>query len=277
MSVEVFVDRFAAGLATLDDLPIAQARPAYDALCAGFAPPDPTGMICHDTVLARVAVRRFRPAKAASGRLLFLHGGGFTLGSVRSHHGMAASLAEQLGREVVSVDYRLAPEASYGDMLDDGLAVTRALSPLALVGDSAGGRLVMDLARKLEPAPPLGLIYPPVGGLSVTTLGPDAPLLSRADVLCIPTVCPGALPGSLEAVPPSSRMEVLAVEHDPLTRPLEAAVAAWRAGGAVVGYRCASGMVHAALHAQATLPDMQSAWQVFCQALNVAIEQVPSN
>jgi acetyl esterase/lipase len=51
-------------------------------------------MIFHDTVLAGVAVRHFRPARAACGQLLFLHGGGFTLGSVRSHHGIQASLLD---------------------------------------------------------------------------------------------------------------------------------------------------------------------------------------
>ncbi|MBD3897966.1 alpha/beta hydrolase fold domain-containing protein [Halomonas sp. ML-15] len=272
MDIETFIQRFAAGLAELEGLAPAAARARYDALCADFSPPDPAGLEVADERLAGVAVRRLIPAAANAGRVLFVHGGGFTLGSPRSHHGVAASLAVQLNREVVSVDYRLAPEVGYATMLADCRAVAEAIAPLALVGDSAGGRLVLDLARELPaPTPPLGLIYPPLGGLDGSTLGPDAPLLSRNDVLSIRRLCPAALPMIAEMEPPSRHLHVLTVEHDPLTAPLEAAVDAWRNAGAEVVYRCAPGMVHAALHAHALLPTMHSAWQDFCQALKARL------
>lgn len=270
MDIEAFIRRFAAGLSDLDGVPLAVARPRYEALCDSFTPPDPAGMRVEDSACDGVAVRRFLPNSARSGAVLFVHGGGFTLGSVTSHHGVAASLAQSLGRKVVSVDYRLAPEADYAAMLADCRAVAKAIAPIALVGDSAGGRLVLDLAgtwtqTRADAVPPLGLIYPPLGAPDAAELGPDAPLLSRAEVLQLGQwVAP--LPLS-PAMPPASLVEVLAVEHDPLTRPLEAAVAAWRRQGARVGYRCAPGMVHAALHAQAHLPAMSKAWQAFCRAL----------
>lgn len=271
MEVATFIQRFAAGLNDLEGVPLEVARPRYDALCAGFAPPDPVGMRIEDSRLGGVAVRRFLPDSARPGTVLFVHGGGFTLGSVKSHHGVAASLAQSLGREVISVDYRLAPEADYATMmLADCRAVAEAIAPIALVGDSAGGRLVLDLAgtwtqTRTDAVPPLGLIYPPLGAPDAAELGPDAPLLSRSEILKLGQwVSP--LPLS-PAMPPASLVEVLAVEHDPLTRPLEAAVAAWRRQGARVGYRCAPGMVHAALHAQARLPAMGKAWQTFCLAL----------
>lgn len=267
MRLDAFIERFAAGLADLEGVPLRVARPRYDALCAHLAPPDPTGMAIADETLGGVAVRHFTPRVANPGQVLFVHGGGWSLGSVRSHHGVAANLADQLGHEVLSVDYRLAPEADYRDALADCARVATACDPLALVGDSAGGRLVLDLAwQRSDTATPLGLVYPPVGEPDETTLGPDAPLLSRADILALwRAVVPGLPPSP--TTPPAATIEVLAVEHDPLTRPLEAAVAEWRRRGARVGYRRAPGMVHGALHAQASLPAMGGAWRDFCRAL----------
>ncbi|MGM0782754.1 MAG: alpha/beta hydrolase fold domain-containing protein [Pseudomonadota bacterium] len=271
MEREAFIARFEAGLATLDGVGWHEARRRYDRLCQHFAPPDPAGLDVSDERIAGVAVRRYWPPRCAPGRVLFVHGGGFTIGSVESHHGIAASLAERLEREVISVDYRLAPEADHAEMLADCHAVASAAAPLAWVGDSAGGRLVMDLAQRFATPPPLGLIYPPVGGLDTTTLGPDAPLLSRDDVLSIRRLCPAALPVVAESKPPAPNLCVLAVEHDPLTAPLEAAIQCWHNAGANVDYRCAPGMVHGALHAHALLPEMQNAWQDFCQALRAQV------
>lgn len=274
MQTNAFIARFEAGLAGLEQASIKEARRHYDDVCQSFAPADPKGMTVIDDVLADIPVRRFCPAGAQPGQVVFIHGGGFTIGSVRSHHGIAASLAHQLSREVISVSYRLAPEARYALMLSDCLGVALAVKPIALVGDSAGGRLAMDiaplLAATLNSQPLLGLIYPPVNGLSEQTLGPDAPLLSRRDVLSLSPLCP-VLDSPNVTPAPATQVEVLTVEHDPLTLPLEKAIAYWRLEGAQVGYRCATSMVHGALHGHALLPEMQNAWQAFCQALQVRL------
>lgn len=274
MHISTFIARFEAGLSKLEHASILDARSHYDALCQSFAPADPNGMAVLDDSLAGVPIRRFSPAAARPGQVVFIHGGGFTIGSVRSHHGVAASLAEQLKREVLSVSYRLAPEACYTDMLSDCHSVALAIMPVALVGDSAGGRLAMDVAALLNAEVnsqlALGLIYPPVNGLTGQTLGPDAPLLSREDVLCLSPLCP-ALDSPYLTSAPASQVEVLAVEHDPLTLPLEATMARWRDEGVQVGYRCATAMVHGALHGHDLLPEMQNAWQEFCQALRARL------
>ncbi|WP_096298527.1 alpha/beta hydrolase [Halomonas sp. hl-4] len=267
MHIDAFIQRFSAGLAVMEELPLPQSRRAYDKLCRTFAPPDPAGMRVENSVLDGVGVRRLIPQQRTPGCVLFIHGGGFTLGSVESHHGPAASLAQRLEREVISVNYRLAPEVDYPAMLADCQAVLEAIQPIALVGDSAGGRLAIDLAHSLNTAPPLGLIYPPVGKLSPPCLGEDAALLSRNDVLGICQQLPAIIATQRDHSPPSTSIEVLTVEHDPLTRPIEAAVAHWQEAGASVGYRCALQMVHGTLHAHALLPSMQNAWQDFCQAL----------
>lgn len=267
MNVDAFIQRFNAGLTAMEGLPLPQARRAYDKLCRTFAPDDPAGMRVENGTINGISVRCFIPQQKMPGRVLFIHGGGFTIGSTESHHGPAASLAQRLGREVVSVNYRLAPEVAYPAILADCQAVLAAVKPIGIVGDSAGGRLAIDLAHRLSEAPPLGLIYPPVGELSHECLGEDAPLLSRHDVLSIRHLCPETIATQRDCIPPSSSMEILTVERDPLTRPIETAVAHWQKAGTSIGYRCAPNMVHAALHAQAQLPDMGVAWQDFCHTL----------
>lgn len=273
MHVDAFIQRFSTGLAVMEELPLPQARRAYDKLCRTFAPPDPVGMRVEDSVVEGIRVRRFIPQQRLPGCVLFIHGGGFTIGSAESHHGPAASLAQALEREVVSVNYRLAPEVDYPAMLRDCQAVLTAIQAIALVGDSAGGRLAVDLAHPLHEAPPLGLIYPPIGELSLACLGEDAPLLSRQDVLSIGQHCPEIFAIQRDRRPPTTNIEVLSVAHDPLTQPIEAAVAGWRKEGASVGYRCAPQMVHAALHAQSQLPEMGAAWQGFCHALKQRLSE----
>lgn len=267
MTPDTFRGAFARGLRELDGLPLGAARRRYDRLCQAFAPPLPASLRVADEVIAGVATRRFRPARAAAGAVIYVHGGGWTLGSVTSHQGIAASLAEALGREVVSLDYRLAPTARYADALADCRAVLEPLAPVAMVGDSAGGRLVMDAVGNGGWQGVLGLIYPPVGQPAPDTLGPDAPLLSRADILALWQAVASDMPECDAALPPGEHLEVLTVEHDPLTTPLERAVAAWRAAGAEVGYRRAPGLWHGALHAHAHLPAMGEAWRDFCTAL----------
>lgn len=266
MTIEDFIREFTpADDGTGSSLP-AQRR-AYEALHARRRMADPAGMQVFDECMSGVDVRRFRPAGCAEGNVVYLHGGGWSLGSVDSHQGITANLAERLRREVISVDYRLLPEASYAEALADCRAVVETVGPVAVIGDSAGGRLAIDVAHTSEWKGLLGLIYPVVGTPTVETLGEDGPLLSRADILSLWQMAAPDAPDVDAAVPPARIIETLAVERDPLTRPLEQAIESWRRNGASVGYRCAPDMVHAALHGHGDLPEMQTAWQDFCQAV----------
>ncbi|MAP34955.1 MAG: lipolytic protein [Halomonas sp.] len=267
MTIEDFIARFSAGMATMENAHPVVARQRYDQLCQTFAPPNPAGIAIFDEVQEHIALRHFLPASPKPGRVLYIHGGGFTLGSNNSHHGIAANLAKRLKRHVVSIQYCLAPDVDYQHMLADCLSVAETLRPNAIVGDSAGGRLAMDLTPLLNSPTLLGLIYPPVDGLNAHAIGESAPLLSRRDVMSIIPYYSSHRSNS-ETLLPAEYIEVLSVEHDPLTEPLETAITHWRHQGAQVGYRCAPNMVHAALHAHADLPEMQNAWQDFCQALD---------
>ncbi|WP_404982802.1 alpha/beta hydrolase fold domain-containing protein [Cobetia marina] len=288
---QAFIDAFADGMAELAGLSVAESRPQCEALYARLAAPLADGVTPSDETLHSddghvIALRRFRPTREAprkDGCVVYLHGGSWQVGSLDSHQGVASSLASRLNREVISVDYRLLPEASYQQALMDCEVAVRELTPVAVVGDSAGGRLVMDVSRlHHETHSPyvLGLIYPPMDPVlsldnkDLATLGTTAPLLSREEIVAMwQLVAEGDPSHSYAMTPPHSRqapaqvIEVLSVEHDPLTAPLEAAVATWKAQGAEVGYHCATGMVHAALHAHHELPEMGIAWRDFCDAL----------
>ncbi|HWI10006.1 MAG TPA: alpha/beta hydrolase [Burkholderiaceae bacterium] len=84
--------------------------------------------------------------------LLYLHGGGFTIGNLESHDSLCRQLALRSGAAVVALDYRLAPEQRFPVAVDDAWAAMRWLAAhaatlgldgarLAVGGDSAGGTL----------------------------------------------------------------------------------------------------------------------------------------
>jgi monoterpene epsilon-lactone hydrolase len=89
--------------------------------------------------------------------LFYLHGGGFRLGSLRSHGELAARLGRASGMRVLFPEYRLAPEHPFPAAVEDVLTTWRWLQarhdgPVALAGDSAGGGLSMALMVSLRDA-----------------------------------------------------------------------------------------------------------------------------
>jgi acetyl esterase len=111
-----------------------------------------------DAMAGDVPVRIYTPVEAGSyGLLVYLHGGAFFLGSLETHDSVARSLAEGTGLKVVSVGYRLAPEAAFPAGLQDCYGVVRWAAEnvdtlrwdggtLALAGDSSGGNFVAAVA-----------------------------------------------------------------------------------------------------------------------------------
>ena len=127
--------------------------------------------------------------------ILYMHGGGFIVGGLESHHDICAELCLATGTELVSLDYRLAPEHVHPAQFDDTVAAYAQLvargQRLVVGGDSAGGNLAAALCLHCKTAGlpmPIGqlLIYPGLGGDA--TKGSyvemaDAPLLTTQDVL----------------------------------------------------------------------------------------------
>lgn len=106
--------------------------------------------------------------------IFYVHGGGFTIGSPRTHAALAGHLAAHAGMRAYVTRYRLAPENKFPAARDDVIARYEAqcetAPPVAICGDSAGGCLSLQLAQHIRdtglPAPrALGLIAP-IGSLA---------------------------------------------------------------------------------------------------------------
>ncbi|HEY5677773.1 MAG TPA: alpha/beta hydrolase [Myxococcales bacterium] len=100
-------------------------------------------------------------APASSRGMLFLHGGGFVVGSLKTHDRLARELAQRLSARVLSLDYGLAPEHPYPEGLDDCVDAARwivahagglGIDPARLVigGDSAGASLSAGTLLRLR-------------------------------------------------------------------------------------------------------------------------------
>ncbi|MFN7955691.1 MAG: alpha/beta hydrolase [bacterium] len=154
----------------LESLAIVDEAPHAAVAVRDLALPGPAGPIA-----ARLyeAPGLERPAPG----LVYLHGGGHTLGDLDSHDALCRRLAVEGRLRVVSVDMRLAPEHPFPAPLDDSLAAFRAVAArtgelgidparLGIGGDSAGGNLaaVVALETRRDPTPPALqlLLYPVV-------------------------------------------------------------------------------------------------------------------
>lgn len=183
-------------------LSLSDTRQAYDQLCRAFDSPLPPHMAVHDkTVLGRdghhqIGVRCYSPENTNVDHILiYLHGGGFTLGGLDTHHSICADISYRSGAELVAVDYRLAPENRFPTLLEDAEdAVTWAALAypdrrVVLIGDSAGAWLVAMVSAALASDLPIAgqvLIYPWLGGAA--TKGSyiehaNAPLLSLREAI----------------------------------------------------------------------------------------------
>jgi len=186
-------------------LSVEEQRAQYDALCAAFDVGRPDGVRVTDSRAENVPIRIYATEDPVA-TVLFVHGGGFVLGSLDSHDSICAEICARSGCRVVAVDYRLSPEHKHPAAYDDALATTRwALfrygSPLIVCGDSAGATLAASVAHAMrQNVAGQVLIYPYLGGDmnegSYLTHA-NAPLLSRADMVFFEGVrTEGTLPTS---------------------------------------------------------------------------------
>lgn len=110
--------------------------------------------------------RRYRPLGSAAGplpTLIYYHGGGFVIGNIETHDSTCRRLANKSRCQVISIDYRLAPEHPFPASTDDGVAAFRhirdnALSfevddkRIAVGGDSAGGAVAAVVCQTCRDA-----------------------------------------------------------------------------------------------------------------------------
>jgi epsilon-lactone hydrolase len=143
-----------------------QAQPPLAERRATFAPagrphPVPDDVAVTDVTAGGVPAHWLAAPGTDSGRvLLFLHGGGFEFGSVRSDGELAARLGRAGGMRVLFPEYRLAPEHRFPAAIDDVVAAWRWLrtdqgldaGSIAVAGDSAGGGLAVALLVAIRDA-----------------------------------------------------------------------------------------------------------------------------
>lgn len=107
------------------------------------------------------------PDADAANAILYLHGGGYVLGSLDSHRHLVAEVGRASGARTLAVDYRLAPEHPFPAPVEDTVAAYRYLlgsgikaNRIAIAGDSAGGGLVVGAMLAIREA---GLPLPGCG------------------------------------------------------------------------------------------------------------------
>ncbi|MGH7398349.1 MAG: alpha/beta hydrolase [Candidatus Rokuibacteriota bacterium] len=130
--------------------------------------------------------------------VLYLHGGGYVIGSPRSHRHLAAAIARAAATDALLLDYRLAPEHPYPAAVDDATAAYRWLldqgvapERIVIAGDSAGGGLtvaaLLALREARVPLPAGGVCISPwvdltCSGESYRTKAEVDPIVRRAGV-----------------------------------------------------------------------------------------------
>jgi len=132
-----------------DDLPPSEMRERFEKLSAFL--PLPEGTVVEPVDAAGVPSEWVTAAGVTGNRtILFLHGGGYVIGSLNTHRTLASNMSKAAGAKVLLIDYRLAPEhpfpaavddavAAYGWLLDQGIPA----ASIAVSGDSAGGGLTV--------------------------------------------------------------------------------------------------------------------------------------
>ena len=156
----------AAALPDRTSLSVAEAREQMEAGNKVWNTPLPDMAEARDFEIegpaGAIRMRLLRPIEATSdGAIIYLHGGGWVLGSLESHHRVMRLLAIDSGTAVIGVDYRLAPEHPFPEPLDDSLAAVRWLQGSApslnlsserivLAGDSAGANLALACLLELR-------------------------------------------------------------------------------------------------------------------------------
>lgn len=188
-------------------------RELYNAMCAVFRQPYPVGVTSNDSCITgtagqRIPLRHYcadaSSTETPATLIIYLHGGGFVVGSLESHDDVCAEICALTGCNVISVDYRLSPEHKHPAALNDVLDTINNLGSLAkqsfvLCGDSAGANLAASACHHFRQHAPHAsdqktptvkiagqvLIYPGLGGDIMQgsyVAHSQAPMLSTQEV-----------------------------------------------------------------------------------------------
>jgi acetyl esterase len=280
---------------------LAARRRAFAEACLYFTPVKPEGLSVEDQRLKGLAVRLYRPTESAPANgwptVLYLHGGGWNMGSHRTHDWFVYALAKRLSVAIIAVDYRLAPEHPFPAPLEDALSVWSALRAgywpdldadrLAVAGDSAGGTLAAGLCVALRDEGRLqpllqALAYPVLSANSTfesMTVHAHAPMLTTAGLM-------GSLAGYVPRPDDQRNPQALALElsdyrdlapafvgvaqFDPLVDQGRTYVRALQAAGVSATLHVGQGLVHASLRASG-VAQVEAFYDAMANALRDAL------
>ena len=274
------------------------AREAFRQLAVGGRRPDqvvPVASVEHVAIpgpAGDIGARVYRPETAGPAPTVVLfHGGGFVIGDLDTHDNMARTICRDCSAVVVSVDYRLAPEAQFPAAVEDAVEATRWAASrleelggderLAVAGDSAGGNLAAVVSQQLRDSggPALAgqlLVYP---ATDVTGDYPSRTENAEGYFLDLPTMVwfiqhyaadaavhqdPRLSPlrhTDLSGLPPAV---VVTAEYDPLRDEGEAYARALSEAGVPAEVRRFDGMIHGFFDMGAYSPAAQAAIEESC-------------
>lgn len=200
--VEKLIDAIRANGA-LTDKDLLRRRADFETLMAST--PDPTRVQIRRVDANGVDADLIWPARLHHpiGRrvILYLHGGGFYSGSLRTHRNIAASLAKAASCDVLLIDYRLAPDYRFPSQMDDAIAAYRWLlmsgykaGNIVIAGDSVGATLAIEVVLnqlRLRGALPAAVIaMSPVtdfaaSGASMTANAGSDPFMGKGELTVI--------------------------------------------------------------------------------------------
>lgn len=300
---KAIIDRAkAAGIPAWSSLSPVEGRRVYRARASLFGgEPTPMHFIedrAFEGPATEVGIRIYHPTdESALPVLIYLHGGGWTLGDLDSHDELCRRLAVAAGCIVVSVDYRLSPEFPFPAPLDDCVAAIRWVADnadsfggdsqrLAVGGDSAGGTMSAAACLRIRdeggPRLALQLLIYPATRASFDTLSyfenATGRLLTRADMIWFwqnylgdasptsPYACPDYA-DNLSCVP---RALIITAGFDPLRDEGEIYGIKLRAAGVPVRMRRFPGMMHGFIALAADLEASRQGLQLTASELTDA-------
>jgi acetyl esterase len=298
--LQEFVDRVNAAMPPdfyREDL--ATQRALYENLAVLFPYPVPDQVSVSEHTRPGTArtlrLRLYQPAAPVrDGLVFYVRGGGFVVGSLDTHHTVAAELADRSGLRVVAVDFPLSPEHPFPAAIDDcaqALALIAGgawnlgfpLDPrdIIVAGDSSGANMAVALTMRCRdegavmPAG-MALVSPVLDFTRWRSGGEDAPLLTGGEMEYY-TACycpdPGQVrhpyvsplvSGTFENLPPAlimgGSLDSLRVDGDRLRDQL-------LAHDTPAEHDVEEGLVHSAIRAREYSPPVAAAWARFCTAI----------
>jgi phosphinothricin tripeptide acetyl hydrolase len=186
-----------ASLPDIGSLTLAELRETYDQLGQQFPLPDGVSVATTDAGGVNVEWANAQNARTDA-VILYLHGGGYVIGSPTSHRHLVAALSQAAGVSALAVDYRLSPEHPFPAAVDDAARAYQWLlqsgvapSHIVIAGDSCGGGLTVATLLALRdrglPLPAAGVCISSWVDLTITaesytTRADVEPIITRESV-----------------------------------------------------------------------------------------------